>query len=165
MGKYAHWKRVQYTLSHSVNIIYYRYCLSLLGAIHVVLQDNPRIFGFLWRICELLKAIVLWITNGLFVFFLVLTFLTGPKYINVQWYAILNDVTSLATDHDWSCVHTTTETCSDLTCSRNYLDSFHPEGVLGLIFAGCEPLGSQSPYPIIVYFVTNYRPHHFWSNM
>ena len=76
MGKYAHWKRVQYALFHSVNTIYYRYCLSLLGAIHVVLQDNPRIFGFLWRICELLKAIVLWITNGLLLFFLVLTFLT-----------------------------------------------------------------------------------------
>ncbi|CAH3187334.1 unnamed protein product, partial [Porites lobata] len=40
-------------------------CCFKCGAIHVVLQDNPSIFGFLWRICELLKAIVLWITNGL----------------------------------------------------------------------------------------------------
>ena len=64
------------SMLYSVDIIYNRYCLSLLGAIYVVLQDNPRIFGFLWRICELLKAIVLWITNGLFLFFLVLTFLT-----------------------------------------------------------------------------------------
>ena len=42
-----------------------------------------------------------------------------------------------------------------------------PRGVLGLIFAGFVLLASQSPYPIIVYFVANYRPHlsHFWANM
>ena len=40
-------------------------------------------------------------------------------------------------------------------------------GLLGLIFAGYVLLASQSPYPIIVYFVANYRPHlsHFWANM
>ena len=32
-------------------------------------------------------------------------------------------------------------------------------GVLGLIFAGYVPLVSQSPYPIIVYFVAIYTPH------
>ena len=32
-------------------------------------------------------------------------------------------------------------------------------GVLGLMFAGYVPLASQSPYPIIVYFWANYRPH------
>ena len=32
-------------------------------------------------------------------------------------------------------------------------------GVLGLSFAGYVPLASQSPCPIIVYFVANYRPH------
>ena len=32
-------------------------------------------------------------------------------------------------------------------------------GVLGSIFAGYVPLASQSPYPITVYFVANYRPH------
>ena len=32
-------------------------------------------------------------------------------------------------------------------------------GVLGLMFAGYVPLVSQSPYPIIVYFWVNYRPH------
>ena len=39
--------------------------------------------------------------------------------------------------------------------------------VLGLIFAGYVPLSSQSPNPIIVYSVANYRPHlsHFWANM
>ena len=39
-------------------------------------------------------------------------------------------------------------------------------GVLGLIFAGYVPLASQIPYPIIVYFVANYRPHlsHFSAN-
>ena len=40
-------------------------------------------------------------------------------------------------------------------------------GVLELTFAGYVPLASQSPYPIIVYSVANYRPHlsHFWVNM
>ena len=40
-------------------------------------------------------------------------------------------------------------------------------GVLGLTFAGYVPLASQSPYPIIVYSVANYRPHlsQFWVNM
>ena len=33
-------------------------------------------------------------------------------------------------------------------------------GVLfGSIFAGYVPLASQSPYPIIISFVANYRPH------
>ena len=32
-------------------------------------------------------------------------------------------------------------------------------GVLGLIFAGYVPLASQSPNPIIVYSLANYRPH------
>ena len=31
--------------------------------------------------------------------------------------------------------------------------------LLGSIFAGYVPLASQSPYPIIVYSVANYRPH------
>ena len=40
-------------------------------------------------------------------------------------------------------------------------------GLLGLIFAGYVPMASQSPYPIIVYSVSNYRPHlsHFSANM
>ena len=40
-------------------------------------------------------------------------------------------------------------------------------GALGLIFAGHVPLASNSPYPIIVYSVANYRPRlgHFWANM
>ena len=39
-------------------------------------------------------------------------------------------------------------------------------GVLGLMFAGYVLLASQSPYPIIVYFFANYRPHlsHFLEN-
>ena len=39
-------------------------------------------------------------------------------------------------------------------------------GVLGSTFAGYVPLDSQNPYPIIVYSVTNYRPHlsQFWAN-
>ena len=32
-------------------------------------------------------------------------------------------------------------------------------GVLVLSFAGYVPLASQSPCPIIVYFVASYRPH------
>ena len=40
-------------------------------------------------------------------------------------------------------------------------------GVLGLMFAGYVPLASQSPYPILVYFLANYRPHlsHFLENV
>ena len=40
-------------------------------------------------------------------------------------------------------------------------------GLLGLIFAGYVPLASKSLYPILVYSVTNCRPHlsHFWANM
>ena len=40
-------------------------------------------------------------------------------------------------------------------------------GVGGLIFAGYVLLASQSPYPIIVYSVANYRPHlsQFWVNV
>ena len=39
--------------------------------------------------------------------------------------------------------------------------------VLGLMFAGYVPLASQSPYPIIVYFLASYRPHlsHFLENV
>ena len=35
------------------------------------------------------------------------------------------------------------------------------------MFAGCVPLASQSPYPIIVYFLSNHRPHlsHFLENV
>ena len=40
-------------------------------------------------------------------------------------------------------------------------------GVLGFSFAGYVPLASQSPFPIIVFFVASYRPHlsHFWENV
>ena len=65
--------------------------------------------------------------------------------------------------------------CCVITCER-YLhpnqNGMHPGregggGLLGLIFAGYVLLASQSPYPIIVYFVANYRPHlsHFWANV
>ena len=39
--------------------------------------------------------------------------------------------------------------------------------VLGLIFVGYLPLASQSPFPIIVYSVANFRAHlsHFWANV
>ena len=39
--------------------------------------------------------------------------------------------------------------------------------LLGFSFAGYVPLASQSPCPIIVYFVASYRPHlsHFWENV
>ena len=42
-----------------------------------------------------------------------------------------------------------------------------PRGLLWLIFPWYVPLASQGPYPIIVYFVANCRPHisHFWANM
>ena len=40
-------------------------------------------------------------------------------------------------------------------------------GELGLMFAGLVPLASQSPYPILVYFLANYRLHptHFLENV
>ena len=40
-------------------------------------------------------------------------------------------------------------------------------GVLGLMFSGYLPLSFQSPYPIIVYFFSNYRPQlsHFLENV
>ena len=34
-----------------------------------------------------------------------------------------------------------------------------PGGLLRFIFAGYVPLASQNPYPIIAYFVANYRLH------
>ena len=43
----------------------------------------------------------------------------------------------------------------NLLKSRKY----SPGVLLRLIFAGYVPLGSYSPYPIIVYSVANYRPH------
>ena len=42
---------------------------------------------------------------------------------------------------------------------RKYSSSSPGGGYLGVIFAGYVPLASQSPYPIIVYLVANYRPH------
>ena len=38
--------------------------------------------------------------------------------------------------------------------------------MFGSSFAGCVPLTSQNPYPIIVYSLANYRPHlsHFGVN-
>ena len=52
-----------------------------------------------------------------------------------------------------------------LQFSQIALDS--GEGVLGSGFAGYVPLASQNSHPIIVYSLTNYRPHlsHFWANI
>ena len=43
----------------------------------------------------------------------------------------------------------------------------YPGGLLRSTFARYVPLASQNPYPIIVYFVANYRPHlsHFRGNV
>ena len=51
--------------------------------------------------------------------------------------------------------------------TNNCLLKINPGEVLGLIVAEYVPLPSQSPYPIIVYSVANYRPHlsHFWENV
>ena len=51
-----------------------------------------------------------------------------------------------------------------VTCAGNS----SPGGrLLGLMFAGYVPLSSPSPYPIMVYFLANYRPHlsHFLENV
>jgi len=48
-----------------------------------------------------------------------------------------------------------------------YLQERVGGAALGLLFAGYVPLASQSPYPIMVYFLANYRPHlsHFLENV
>ena len=63
------------------------------------------------------------------------------------------------------------------TMSHLYFDQFgvcvqvffstRGRGLLGLMFAGYVLLASQSRYPIIVYFLANYRPHlsHFLENV
>ena len=40
-------------------------------------------------------------------------------------------------------------------------------GLLGSILAGYVPLASQNPFPFIVYFMANYRPHlsYFWVDV
>ena len=47
------------------------------------------------------------------------------------------------------------------------VDSVPGGGVLELMFVGYLPKASQSPYPIIVYFLANYRAHlrHFLQNV
>ena len=49
---------------------------------------------------------------------------------------------------------------------KNQLNS-RGGGVLWKSFAGYVPLPSQSPHPIFVYSVANYRPYlsHFWANV
>ena len=42
---------------------------------------------------------------------------------------------------------------------RAHMKENLPGGLLRFIFAGYVPLASQNPYPIIVYFVANYRLH------
>ena len=58
-------------------------------------------------------------------------------------------------DFQWS-----SQACVHIPLLR-YFDSVMQNG---FIFAGYVTLASQSPYPIIVYSVANYRPH-FWANM
>ena len=50
---------------------------------------------------------------------------------------------------------------------RRLLQSTTEQGVLGLTFSRYVPQASQSPYPIIVYSMANYRPHlsHFLANV
>ena len=61
---------------------------------------------------------------------------------------------------------------SSLPIPIKHLNPFRPRwegggGVIGLMSARYVPLASQSPYPIIVYFLANYRPHlsHFLENV
>ena len=56
---------------------------------------------------------------------------------------------------------------ADFALQEQAEDNLIPGGVLGLMFAGYVPLASQSPYPILVYFLANYRPHlsHFLENV
>ena len=49
---------------------------------------------------------------------------------------------------------------TNIKCLRGRTNLNPPgKGVFGLMFAGYVPLASQSPYPNIVYFLANYRPH------
>ena len=52
-------------------------------------------------------------------------------------------------------------------CGGSILAPLKGGGVLGFMFAGYVPLASQSPHPILVYFLANYRPHlsHFLENV
>ena len=58
---------------------------------------------------------------------------------------------------------------STLSCEQPNMIRFQLPGggVLGSGFGGYVPLASMNLHPIIVYSVTNYRPHlsHFWANV
>ena len=57
--------------------------------------------------------------------------------------------------------------CGQVPCSDVHMMAIVVwGGVLGSGFARYVLLVSQSPHPIIVYSVANYRPHlsHFWAN-
>ena len=61
----------------------------------------------------------------------------------------------------------TSPTAKSTRPQANWTGLSLPGGVLGFMFAGYVPLASQSAYPIIVYFLANYRPHlsHFLENV
>ena len=76
------------------------------------------------------------------------------------------------------CVRCKTKFCQLISLQGNYKGSLEEfsnthvicpggGGVLGSGFAGYVLLASQSPHPIIVYSVANYRLHlsHFWANV
>ena len=51
--------------------------------------------------------------------------------------------------------------------SHHFIPGGWGGGLVGLMFAGYVPLSSQSPIPIIVYILANYRPRfsHFLENV
>ena len=68
--------------------------------------------------------------------------------------------------YEGTLVHIYFDYCSNLQNHTNLkglciedIDVLAPEGLLGLIFVGYVPLAFHSLYPIIVYYVANYRPH------
>ena len=75
--------------------------------------------------------------------------------------------TSLTIPNDGSVMHIANVTFAVCRGKQDVSPRGRRARVLGLIFAGYVPLASQSPYPIIVYFVASYRPHlsHFWANV
>ena len=80
---------------------------------------------------------------------------------------VCKSVTRIDHIHDTHHLCTLLRTDGIKAMSRGFPGGKLPARVLGLIFARYVPLASQSPYPIIVYSVANYRPHlsHFWANM
>ena len=93
-----------------------------------------------------------------------------------ELYCLLSACTFDGQINGYSQLQATLNKFAFVRTNRNQLESIeNPRGrgggggrrVLWFSFAGYVPLASQSPCPIIIYFVASYRPHlsHFWKNV